>query len=269
MKNQPTKIITCLVAGFILSACVGVINVPSSVAEALDKKTEQDPVVEKDTTVIIDDKEPEPIAIEPANPCIANPFGDTCGSAEFNDAREAICLTERESHRCLAIISAVCEADSLDALCDGKKAYFTAQYATCENEPNSERCEPTIVRVCGADSLDALCDGLAKYFTAQKTACEGEPNSERCKVTIKRVCGGDSLDVICTDYHSMQDALCTNGFVPLTSIRCAPTIKRVCGADALHYICTGKSTYYPVQKTACDSDNPRPTMPTYNGAALR
>ncbi len=58
MNNQTTKTITCLVAGFILSACVGAVNVPSSVAE---KKTEPDPVVEKETMVIVDDKEPEPV----------------------------------------------------------------------------------------------------------------------------------------------------------------------------------------------------------------
>ena len=57
MKTQIIKIIPCLLAGFILSACVGAVNIPSDVAE---KKTEPDPVVEKDTMVIVDDKEPEP-----------------------------------------------------------------------------------------------------------------------------------------------------------------------------------------------------------------
>ncbi len=73
MKTQIIKIIPCLVAGFILSACVGAVNIPSEVAE---KKTGSDPVVEKETMVIVDDGGSgvgNNMPVSSSDPCVINP----------------------------------------------------------------------------------------------------------------------------------------------------------------------------------------------------
>ncbi len=290
MKTQIIKIIPCLLAGFILSACVGAVNVPPDVADKGAKTTESDPVIKKTAVVIIDDK-------KPAHPCIANPFGDTCATAEFNDARKAVCVGSN-SERCAPIIKRECEADSLDALCDGLAKYFTAQKTACGGEPNSERCTATTERICGADFLDAYCTNLTEYYPMQKTACESEPNAVRCKATIARICADDIFNPYCvnaTAYHSARKTACVgepnserctattervcgaNIFNPYcvnaeayhrvqyafcksepSSYRCASITTRVCEADVLDVLCAGKTTYYPAQYAACISDNTNP-----------
>ncbi len=226
MKIQIIKIIPCLLAGFILSACVGAVNIPSSVAE---KKTESDPVIKKTAVVIIDDK-------EPAHPCIANPFRDTCDSADFNNARKAVCVGSN-SERCAPIIKRECESDSLDALCDGLEKYFTAQYRACESDNMNPRCNSTTARICKVDSLDAICNGLETYFTMQYEACKAYNYDHRCNSTTARVCGADSLDIICnglTAYFPAQKIACET--VP-NSERCAPTRARICHETPFSALC--------------------------------
>ncbi len=165
MKTQIIKIIPCLLAGFILSACVGAVTVPEGKGE-------------------------------PANPCIANPFGDSCDSADFNDARKAVCVGSN-SERCIPIITRVCEADSLDALCADRETYYSAQRRACLGNNTDPRCELTITRVCDADSLDAVCNGLTAYFPMQRTICTDEINSDRCLPIIARICGMNAFDALC------------------------------------------------------------------------
>ena len=277
MKTQIIKIIPCLLAGFILSACVGAVNLPAgAIAEDKTETSESETQTPKKLVIkepepqnkkVVEPVEPKPItevepkpiiAVEPkpisANPCITNPFGDTCGGEEFNDAREGVCLTERESHRCRVIIPLVCEADSLDKLCAGDETYYPAQYATCESEPNSERCALTIARVCRADSLDRICNGLTAYYSAQKAACEGV-SSNRCTPTIRRICNADVLDAFCNGrrvYYRTQELTCAS---KPNSLRCAPTIVRVCGTDSLNALCAGNKIYYLAQKIACASES--------------
>ncbi len=263
MKTQIIKIIPCLLAGFILSACVGAVNVPSEIAEKVIKNTDPDPVIKKTAVVIIDDKEPEPIvvddkesepepiAIEPAHPCIATPFRDICGGEEFNDARKVVCANEPTSHRCLLIIPLVCDADVLDALCNVVETYHPAQKMACKSEKNSERCTITTARVCDANPLDAFCEGLTAYFPAQKQAC-AEGAYYGCGPTIARVCGADVfvyLDDLCRERrHTQRYDICLG---EKNSERCAPIIVRVCGANSLDVLCDDLTTYFPAQKIAC------------------
>ncbi len=99
MKTQIIKIIPCLLAGFILSACVGAVNLPAgTIAESKTETSESETQTPKKLVI----KEPEPIAVvdkepeqqividrQPENPCIANPFKPTCG-AGFASARAVI-----------------------------------------------------------------------------------------------------------------------------------------------------------------------------------
>ncbi len=281
MKTQIIKIIPCLLAGFILSACVGAINIPSSVAE---KTTESEPVIKKTAVVIIDDKEPEPIviddkesepepiAIEPAHPCIATPFRDICGGAEFNDAREAVCANELTSHRCLAIIAVVCTGNIFNSLCVSYQPSFLAQETACENEPDSERCAPILARVCTANPFDEWCDDNPTYYPAQKTACLSERDSEKCDITIWRVCTENVFDDLCyglqqrcrpmtrgsgscssTGFNNKRAYLCTS---EKNSERCAPTITRVCSISPLATLCADNPTYYTAQYMECKTWSP-------------
>ncbi len=227
MKIQIIKIIPCLLAGFILSACVGAVNVPEGAVDSIKTSVE--------------DKEPEPIVVKPANPCIANPFGDTCG-ADFNNARKAIC-TESNSNQCAPIIKRVCEADSLDALCADEESYFLAQYATCRRNNTNPRCALTIRRICDNNIFDRLCDGLATYYPAQKTACASELNSARCVSTIRRVCENDIFNRYCskaTAYNSARKAACER--MPLYA-DCGATIERVCNENPFNPFCYNDELY--------------------------
>ncbi|MCA8836001.1 MAG: transferrin-binding protein-like solute binding protein [Proteobacteria bacterium] len=242
MKTQIIKIIPCLLAGFILSACVGAVTVPPDVADKV---------------------------IKPANPCIANPFGDTCATEEFNDARKAVCMGSN-AERCAPIIKRECEADSLDALCDGLAKYFTARKTACGSEPNSERCTATTERVCRADLLDAYCTNSTKYHPMQKTACESEPNSERCKATYARICADDIFNPYCADaqaHYSARETACRS---EPNSERCKATYARICTNSVLSSYCVNSEAHHPAQKTACKryplSDQCRPTITRVCGA---
>ena len=269
----------------ILSACVGAITLPAgTIAESKTEKTESETKTPKKLVIeepepqdkkVVETVEPKPIiSVEPkpisANPCLTNPFGDTCGGAEFNDAREAICLTERESHRCRVIIPLVCIADSLDKLCADDETYYPAQYATCMDDKTNPRCTLTITRVCGADSLDTLCNEITEYFPVQKIACATEPNSVRCRPTITRVCRADVLNPYCSEaknYFTAQKVACRRD---TDSERCTPTITRVCTANIFDSLC--KENFNNARELICAgeprSNRCRPTIARVCGANI-
>ncbi len=60
MKTQIIKIIPCLLAGFILSACVGAVNLPSSETEKTDK-TEAQKMVEPEPIKCAKPTQPPPV----------------------------------------------------------------------------------------------------------------------------------------------------------------------------------------------------------------
>ena len=411
MKTQIIKIIPCLLAGFILSGCVGAVNVPSEVAEKVIKTTDPDPVVEKDTIVIVDDKEPEPkpepIVISPEvalinrcimddnandascssivseHSCIRDPFGVACDITftdyyktakanritfcndntgdslctgdyvadicdydlfskvcgdSYHSPREIVCGDEPQSPRCTNTISRVCDDDVFHTLCDthaiyeptrinhcitndnagntnckraftkdscvlnpfgagcdaqelartmresfcresGNSAnpvcvgavlslcgdnpfdrlcgesYNTERETACAGDLKSRRCTATIGRVCNIDSLDALCNGNRSYYSEQRRACKNKPNSEKCAPIIvgliMQICDSDAFDDLCVSnekYNSAREIVCRND---KTDRRCNPTIERVCGVNVLDGLCDGNETYFTAQKTAC------------------
>ncbi len=411
MKTQIIKIIPCLLAGFILSACVGAVNVPSEIADKGVKTTDPDPVIKKTAVVIIDDKEPEPepepIVISPEvalinrciiddnlkdssctsivseHSCIRDPFGVACDITftdyyktakanritfcndntedslctgdyvadicdydlfskvcgdSYHSPREIVCGDEPQSPRCTNTISRVCDDDVFHTLCDthaiyeptrinhcitndnagntnckraftkdscvlnpfgagcdaqelartmresfcresGNSAnpvcvgavlslcgdnpfdrlcgesYNTERETACAGDLKSRRCTATIGRVCNTDSLDALCNGNRSYYSEQRRACKNKPNSEKCAPIIvgliKQVCDSDAFDDLCVsneNYNSAREIVCRND---KTDRRCNPTIERVCGVNVLDGLCDGNETYFTAQKTAC------------------
>ncbi len=269
MKTQIIKIIPCLLAGFILSACVGAVNVPSDVAE---KKTGSEPIVLDPETILInrcimDDnaKALSCASIVEDNPCITDPFDVACDItfANFYKTAQAnrisFCRDNYDSDFCQSAgddIKNICLADPFDKLCFivSASSYNNARETTCAEETDSMRCETTISRVCSSDSLDALCFGNETYYPAQKTACARELNSDRCAPIIARACDADVLDTLCNGlatYFTMQETACERD--DKNRAKCASTITRVCDADSLDRLCDGEAAYYPAQKTACES----------------
>ncbi len=269
MKTQIIKIIPCLVAGFILSACVGAVNVPSDVAE---KKTKPDPVVEKTAVVIIDDKDPEPIVVDPEvalinrciigdnlkdsscapivseHPCITDPFGVACDitfadyykTAQAN--RISFCRESYDYNLCQSArddIKNICLADPFDSFCFflSASSYNNARETTCAGEKDSPRCETTISRVCSTDSFNALCVGNETYYPAQKRVCESEPNSERCRLTLARVCTDDIFNPYCVNAEAYYPARKTACESEPNSERCRPIIERVCPETPFNTLC--------------------------------
>ncbi len=186
MKTQIIKIIPCLVAGFILSACVGAVNIPSDVAE---KKTGSDPVIKKTAVVIIDDKEPEPIVVDPEvalinrcttkdlasdascapivadHPCIRDPFGGACDitftdyykTAQAN--RISFCRESINDNLCVSAITTVCDEDPFDGLCgDNFRNPRNIIIDGCRTDETGNLCPQAISRTCSGNPFDSLCD---------------------------------------------------------------------------------------------------------------
>ena len=232
MKTQIIKIIPCLLAGFILSACVGAVTIPSSVAE---KKTGSEPIVLDPATILINrcimDDNANDASCAPAvteNSCITDPFGAAC-DLTFTDFYEtaranriSFCRKDSTNNLCVSAVKSVCDESPLDAdLCFNDNTYYQSQESMCETDPTSPLCETTVSRVCGRDSLNVLCAGNETYYTAQKTACE--------------------------TYS--------------TDTRCAQTIARVCSVDSLESLCVGEVAHFTAQKTACADESNSPSCP--------
>ena len=292
MKTQIIKIIPCLLAGFILSACVGAVNVPSSVAE---KTTESDPVIKKTVVVIIDDKEPEPVTkktavviiddkepepqevVEIPNPCLTNPFGDTC-TENFATERESItmkCINDVTGDLCHQAITQVCLNTFSPRLCNKIPTYLD-EFKACGYELDSESCAPTITRAChdfennfGSDFGDAfnlLCEESVEPETKEVVESKPTPPNPCIANPFGNTCG--------TVFNTARESVCAG---ELNSDRCAPTIIRVCERDSyygvLDDLCVGMSTYYPEQERLCalswgSSEKCNPTFDRVCGADI-
>ncbi|MCA8835621.1 MAG: hypothetical protein K8953_11115, partial [Proteobacteria bacterium] len=267
-----------------LSACVGAVNVPSEVAEKVITTTDPDPVIKKTAVVIIDDKEPEPIVVDPQvafisrcsmdgnandascapivadNPCIRDPFGAACDItfANFYKTAQAnrisFCRENPKHDLCISAIANVCTDNPLDAdLCFNDNTYYKTQESMCEADPTAPRCETTVSRVCARNAFDTnLCFGNSDYNNSRETTCTREPNSVRCETITMRICTNDIFNPYCANaeaYHPAQYAVCEG---EPNSERCEATITRVCDADSLDVICTGKATYFSRQQVECE-----------------
>ena len=263
MKIQIIKIIPCFVAGFILSACVGAVNVPSSVAE---KKTESEPIVLDPETIlinrcIIDDnlKDSSCTPIVADKPCITDPFGVACDLtfANFYKTAQAnrisFCRKNPTNNLCTGAVKNVCDKTPFDAdLCFSTNAYYQTHESMCEADPTAPRCETTVRRVCSSDPLNAvLCFEDDTYNNSREQMCMHR-NDGRCATTVSRFCDADPFNTAwcfrSNTYHSIHETTCAD---EPTSLRCATTISRVCGYNAFHGLCDDNPIYESVRINDC------------------
>ncbi len=274
MNIQIIKIIPCLLAGFILSACVGAVNLAEGAVKNTksNTETEEEPIVVDPQVALINRCTTKDLATDAScapivadHPCIEDPFGGACDitftdyykTAQAN--RISFCRENPKHDLCISAVKNVCDKNPFDGLC-GNNFINTrnAIIGRCRTDNTDNFCPQAIASVCGADSLDTLCNGLTAYFPAQYAACENDNTNRRCNPTIARVCGADSLDVLCagkTTYFPVQKTACKDKQNP---DQCAPIIAGICKADSLDMICNGLTAYLPAQKRVCRYINPDP-----------
>ncbi len=205
MKTQIIKIIPCLVAGFILSACVGAVNLAEGAVENIKNNTKEEPIV--------DDKDPEPIVVDPEvalinrcttkdlasdascapivadHPCIEDPFGGACDitftdyykTAQAN--RISFCRENPTHNLCVSAVKNVCTDNPLDAdLCFNDNTYHKTHESMCESEPTAPRCQTTVSRICKGDVFHGFCDDNPTYEPARIADCitAGNAGEARC-----------------------------------------------------------------------------------------
>ena len=205
MKIQIIKIIPCLLAGFILSACVGAVNLAEGAVENIKNNTKEEPIV--------DDKDPEPIVVDPEavlinrciiddnlkdsscapivddTPCITDPFGVACDitftdyykTAQAN--RISFCRENPTNNLCVNAIKNVCTDNPLDAdLCFNDNTYHKTHESMCEAEPTAPRCETTVSRICKGNVFHGFCYDTPLYESARIDDCiiGGNAGLARC-----------------------------------------------------------------------------------------
>ncbi len=201
-------------AGFILSACVGAVNLAEGAVENTKSNTKEEPIV--------DDKDPEPIVVDPEavlinrciiddnlkdsscapivddTPCIRDPFGVACDITFTNYYKTAqanrisFCRENSTNNLCVNAIKNVCTDNPLDAdLCFNDNTYHKTHEQMCESEPASPRCQTTVSRICDKTPFDALCNNHPTYEpiriadcitagNAGETRCTGAFTAEHC-----------------------------------------------------------------------------------------
>ena len=249
MKTQIIKIIPCLLAGFILSACVGAVNVPSSVVESAtqtpkksvvryaiplteeERQAEAEKLAERDR---LDDERRAKLAKELAefeeekrlaevaeseryNACRTNPFEDTCyeDGDDFIYEREEICEDETQSARCESIVAYVCRNDSRD--------YFGRKRKLCRyHEADKARAEAEAKRIQDANDRAIAIENNKRAAESRKVA-----NANTCaRNPFASVCG--------ESFNTARETAC---ITEPNSNRCEPTIARVCAADDSGALC--------------------------------
>ncbi len=227
-----------LMAGVILTACVGAVNIPSEVAEKVIKTTDPDPVAEKDTIVIVDDKEPEP----KPEPIVISPEVALINRCIMDDnANDASCAPIVSDNPCIT--------DPFGAACDITFAdyYKTAQanritFCSMTNNASDTFCESAIEKTpCIRNPFAGNCktDFENYYQTARVNRiklCNDNTEDSLCIGNdVAEICGYDPFSKVCgVSYHSPREIVCGN---EPQSPRCTDTISRVCGDDVFHTLC--------------------------------
>ena len=205
MKIQIIKIISCLLAGFILSACVGAVNLAEGAVDNIKINTKEEPIV--------DDKDPEPIVVDPEvalinrcttkdlasdascapivadHPCIEDPFGGACDitftdyykTAQAN--RISFCRENPTNNLCTGAIKNICDKTPFDAdLCFSNNAYHQTHESMCEADPTAPHCETTVSRICKGNVFHGFCYDTPLYESARIDDCiiGGNAGLARC-----------------------------------------------------------------------------------------
>ena len=276
MKTQIIKIIPCLLAGFILSACVGAVNLPAgTIAESNTEKTESAPIVLTPEAILINKciigntAQADPACakvVADTNGCITNPFLSGCEANPLftahvqnaRDERVKFCndADNKDDNHCTGSDSVkdICKHDSFSKVCDSNYNY--AREVICKDEPTSERCLDTIITACGADPfITAFCFQDNTYNKNRESECSDRATTERCATTVSRVCESDPFNTaLCfggNTYHKVRETTCVGE--PM-SVRCKTTVSRICDVDALDVLCNGQENYYSAQERICNRE---------------
>ena len=189
MKIQIIKIIPCLLAGFILSACVGAVNLAEGAVDniKINTKTEEEPIVVDPQVALINRCTTKDLATDAScapivadHPCIEDPFGGACDitftdyykTAQAN--RISFCRENPTNNLCTGAIENVCTDNPLDAdLCFNDNTYHKTHEQMCESEPTAPRCQTTVSRFCSdrGNAFHGLCVNNPIYEPARIDDC--------------------------------------------------------------------------------------------------
>ena len=254
MKTQIIKIIPCLLAGFILSACVGSVNVPSGVAE---KKTESEPIVLDPATILInrcimDDNASDASCASAVkeNSCITDPFGAAC-DLTFTDFYEtarvnriSFCRTKNDDNLCTGAIENVCDKNPFDGLC--ANGFYTPRnqiITECRTDKTGSLCPQAIKRACSDNPFDMLCDEsfeIARNNTI--TACRSNVGSNFisfvCSNAIEIVCSDNPFDTLCNrNFETTRNKIIGECRMDNTGNHCPQAIEKICLANPFDGLC--------------------------------
>ena len=256
MKIQIIKIIPCLLAGFILSACVGAVNIGGGTSSEnalinrciIGNTAQSDPTCAK--------------AVADTNGCITNPFLSGCEANPLfsphvqnaRDERVKFCndANNEEDSLCTGSDSVkdICTHDPFSRVCGG--FYYQERKLFCEDTLTFPRCADIVSSVCRTDPFNTkLCFEDDFYNSARERSCSNRASHPRCETTANRVCSDDPFNpYLCNTYiyNSNREAVCAN---EQTSERCKKTVSRVCERNAFDGLCNDISVYEPVRIDYC------------------
>ncbi len=245
-----------LMAGVILTACVGAINIGGISPETalinrciIGNTAQRDPTCAK--------------AVADTNGCITNPFLSGCEANPLfsphvqnaRDERVKFCndANNEEDSLCTGSDSEkdICTHDPFSVICN--HAYYNARKSACEDTLTFPRCTDTVILACDADPFNTdLCFQDNTYNDDRESQCRLRTNRNRCAPTVKRVCDADPFNItLCFSgdiYDSLRETTCAN---EPTSTRCATTISRVCSRNAFHGLCTDNPVYEHLRISDC------------------
>ncbi len=240
MKTQIIKIIPCLLAGFILSACVGAVNLAEGAVDTIkiNTETEEEPIVVDPQVALINrcttkdlanDASCAPIVAD--HPCIEDPFGGAC-DITFTDYykiarvnRISFCRGNPTHNLCTGAIESVCNDNPLDAdLCFNDNTYHKTHEQMCEADPTAPRCQTTVSRICKGNVFHGFCYDTPLYESARIDDC---------------IIGGNAGLVRCTEAFTAEHCA-LNPF----SVNC----------DNENYISTARDNRVNFCKSASGSD---------------
>ena len=204
---------------------------------------------------IVDDKDPEPIVVDPEVALI-----NRCTTKDL--ASDASCAPIVADHPCIR--------DPFGGACD---ITFTDYYKTaqanrisfCRENPTNNLCTGAIKNICDKTPFDAdLCFSNNAYHQTHESMCEADPTAPHCETTVSRICKGNVFHGFCYDtplYESARIddciiggnaglARCTGAF---TAEHCALNPFSV-NCDNENYISTARDNRVNFCKSASGSD---------------
>ncbi len=178
--------------------------------------------------------------------------------------------------RCFNVVTAACDLNPFDVLCERNTNYLNtrpARIAACRNRvPNALFCDHATTFRCDENPFDALCllDYTTNDYASERQTAINDCQTtfvagEVCEDAAEQFCGsatGEGLfSALCLNDSasdvgrrplcvSERVAIVTVGDNPITA-RCATTATRLCDANPLDPLCEDVTAYRARQISAC------------------